>query len=221
MKKIFLLFLITTALFSKDAKVAIGAALGTLYFPDYIGSKNTHVLVLPYPYVRYKSEFLNIDKDGVRTTLFDIKNLMLDVSVGGTLPAQSSNSKVREGMPNLDLTFEFGPKITYKFYQNGVAHLYFELPVRGVFSTGFTFINHQGFISTPQIKYALEYKHFEFRLRSGIVVADKGYNDYFYTVKPEYQTATRPAYNASGGFNGFRNKVSCEYTKGIGTGVHL
>ena len=37
---------------------------------------------------------------------------------------------------------------------------------------------------------------------AGPVFADRAYHDYFYTVAPQYATAARPAYQATGGYSG-------------------
>lgn len=213
MKSFFLLLLLELSLFAKEATLDFGIGLGTILFPDYMGSKSTQSYTLPFPYVIYKSDYLDIDKDGISTTLFDIKDLVLDLSFSGSLPANSEHTKLREDMPNLDLTFEFGPRITYKFFEHGLAHLYFELPIRAVFSTDFQTLGTQGFVTTPQIKYSLEYKHFEFVYRIGALYGDEKYHDYFYEVQKEYETSWRKAYNAKAGYGGFKNKVSLSYTK--------
>lgn len=198
--------------YAKDYSLDLGAALGTITFPSYMGSKTNQNYTLPFPYVIYKSDYLDIDTDGIRTTLFDIKDLVLDLSLGGSLPADSKDLKAREGMPNLDFTFEFGPRITYKFFNHGVANLYFELPARAVYSTDLSNLVPRGYITTPQFKYALEYKNFEFSYRLGALFASEGYNDYFYEVAPQYATSTRQAYDAKGGYDGLKNRLTVTYT---------
>lgn len=213
--KIFLtLFLILIGSMSaEDKKLELGIGTGSLYFPAYKGSKSTQTYTVPFPYIKYKSEYFNIDKEGIRGKLFDIKDLELDISLAGSLPADSDNTKAREGMPNLDLTFEVGPKIIYKLFEGGVAKLHIELPIRAVFATDFKKIRSQGMIMTPQIKYALEYEHLEITLRTGPVFADEQYHSYFYDVEPRYATATREAYDAKGGFNSYKNSISITYKK--------
>ena len=38
-------------------------------------------------------------------------------------------------------------------------------------------------------------------LVGGLILADTRYHQYFYNVAPQYATATRPAYSASGGYS--------------------
>jgi len=138
----------------------LGIAVGSLYYPDYIGSKTNNILNVPLPYIRYHSKFLSIDEDGVNSKLFGIDGLRLDLSLNGSLPA-SSKSSVRKDMPDLDLTGEIGPKLLYNIFSQGVTQLEFELPFRAVLSTDFTSINYVGLVSNPQLKYSLNYTHFE------------------------------------------------------------
>lgn len=184
---------------------------GSIYFPAYIGSRSTQFYTVPFPYVKYSSEHININKEGIAGKLFDSKDFELDLSLGGSLPAD--DTKAREGMPSLDLTFEIGPKLIYKIFEEGVSQLDLELPVRTVFSTDLKNISPQGIIASPQIKYTLEYDHLEVTFRTGPVFADEQYHRYFYEVAPQYATDARKAYETRGGFNSYKNKMSITYEK--------
>ena len=214
MKIIFLLFLlINTSLYSKDYSLEVGVGIASLYYPNYLGSKSIQTITLPIPYLRYKSKYLNIDKNGLNSKLFGINNLRLELSVSGSLPANSNDSKVREDMPDIDSTGEVGFQIIYNIYQHGVALLQFELPIRTVFSTDFNTIKYRGITSTPQLKYSLNYKKVQFTLRSGFILSNKEYNNYFYEVKEKYITPQRIEYKASSGFGGFKNRMGISYKK--------
>lgn len=202
-----------TSVYARDAKLELGIAVASLSYPDYLGSKSTQILSLPIPYLRYRSEYFRIDEDGLSSKLFGIKGLRLDISVNGSLPASSDNNDAREGMPDLDLTGEIGPKIIYNIYEHGVAQLEFELPIRAVLSTDLSTIKYRGITSTPQLKYSLKYSEIEFTLRSGLIFSNQDYNSYFYEVSDEYQTSTREIYKAEAGFGGFRNRVGVSYQK--------
>ena len=215
MKLALTLLLVTSAsIFAKEPKVELGVGVFTLSYPDYIGSKSTQLLTAPFPYLRYRGEFLTIDKDGLRGKLFGINGLRLDLSVSGSLPANSEDSKAREGMQDLDLTGEIGPNLVYNIYEHGVALLEFEFPVRAVFSTDFSYVEYQGIVSTPRLKYSLNYSEFEWTLRTGLMFANEGYRNYFYGVAPKYATPTRAEYTATSGYSGFSSRVGMTYRKG-------
>jgi len=211
---IFLLFLlISTSLYSKDSHLDMGVGIASLYYPSYLGSKSTQTLTLPIPYIRYKGEYLDIDEDGLSGKLFGMDDLRFEMSFSGSLPANSEDSKVREDMPDLDLTSEMGFQIIYNIYEHGVAQLQFEFPIRTVFSTDFTHITYRGVTSTPQLKYSLNYKRVKFTIRSGFIISNRYYNNYFYEVKEKYVTSDRVAYESSSGFGGFKNEIGVSYKK--------
>lgn len=199
---------------ARDDKFELGIGVGYLYYPNYIGSKTIQSLLVPLPYIRYRGDYFRIDEDGVTGKLFGINGLRLDLSVSGSLPASSESSGVREGMPDLDLTGEVGPKIVYNLYEKGVAKLEIEVDLRATLSTDFSSISYVGITSNPQLKYSLNYSEFEWTLRAGIAISDKDYNNYYYGVQKKYVTPTRPLYSAKGGCSGFKNRVGMTYKKG-------
>lgn len=209
----FLVILLHSSLQAQDYRLKLGVGVASLYYPDYIGSRSTQLLTLPIPYIRYKGENFRIDKDGLSSKLLGVNGLKIDLSVSGSLPANSESNGVREGMPNLDLTAEIGLKLVYNLFEKGVSKLEFELPVRAVLSTDFTNIKYRGVVSNPQLRYSLNYNEFEWTFRTGLVFTNQEYNSYYYEVKKEYETSSRNAYDVSGGFSGFKNRVGMTYQK--------
>ena len=209
-----LLFLALTTLYAKEPKLELGAGMAYLSYPNYIGSKTYNFIALPLPYLRYRGDFLTYDKDGLKGKLFGLKELRVELSVAGSLPASSDKGSARDGMDDLDLTGEAGLQLVYKFYEKGLSKLEFELPLRAVLSTDFSKIEYVGLISNPQLKYSLNYSHFEWTFRSGIILGDENYNSHYYGVEQKYITPTRNYYKAKAGFNGWRNRVGVTYKKG-------
>ncbi|MBN2815125.1 MAG: MipA/OmpV family protein [Campylobacterales bacterium] len=198
---------------AQEPHFEFGLGIGSLYYPDYIGTKTTQTLTLPIPYVRYKSEHLNIDEDGVSSKIFGIKRLQLDLSLSGSLPASSSEESPRAGMETLELTGEIGPKILYELYYKGVSRLDFECDIRAALSTDYTSISYRGIVMNPQLKYSLNYKHLEWTLRAGVLFNDADYNNYYYGVSKEYETVQREQYTAEGGYSGTRLRSGLTYKK--------
>ena len=209
-----LVLLIFTSTFAKEPKIELGFGVFTLSYPDYVGSKSTQLITAPFPHIRYRGDFFTIDENGINGKLFGINGLRVDLSVGGSLPANSEDSQAREDMPDLDFTGEIGFKLIYEFYRHGVALLEFEVPLRTVLSTDFSSIEYRGIVSTPQLKYSLNYSNFEWTFRTGIMFANERYHNYFYGVTQEYATPIRAEYTANGGFSGFRNRMGMTYQKG-------
>lgn len=204
-----------SALYAREKPtIELGFGVGSLYYPNYIGSKSIQLINVPLPYVRYRGEFFRIDEDGLTGKLFGIDGLRLDISVSGSLPASSESDGVRKGMPDLDLTGEIGPQFVYQIYAKGVSMLELELPLRATLSTNFSSISYRGLISNPQLKYSLNYSAFEWTFRTGLLFTDKEYNDYYYGVAQEYVTPSREAYETKSGYSGFRGRVGMTYKKG-------
>lgn len=209
------LFLLLLALVKLSAQelVEIGAGVATLSYPDYIGSRSTRFITVPYPYITYKSDKLEISRSGIRTKIFDLNNLEIDLSLGGSLPANSSNNSKREGMEDLELIFEIGPKLIYTLYQTPRNKLLFELPARLVYATDFRSFDSHGYIISPEFIYRHHLKAFYFSLGTAALYGSESYHDYFYQVDPKDVRANRSAYDAKAGFGGFRNKAALNYTK--------
>jgi outer membrane scaffolding protein for murein synthesis (MipA/OmpV family) len=208
-----MLLLIGPLFAREEYKLELGLAMGSLYYPSYMGSKSIQILTAPLPYIRYRGEVVTIDEDGLSSKLFGINGLRLDMSLNGSLPASSDSDGAREGMPNLDLTGEIGPKLVYNLYEKGVALLEFELPIRATLSTDFSSITYRGIVSNPQFKYSLNYSEFEWSLRVGAIFSDSVYNDYYYGVVQKYVTSQRAEYKTQSGFSGLRHRVGMSYKK--------
>ncbi len=84
------------------------------------------------------------------------------------------------------------------------------LPVRAVFASDFTFIDHEGWKAHPQLKIDITDVLGGWSLGAvlGPVFADDNYHAYYYDVKPRYATQSRPAYKAGGGYSGMSIQLS-------------
>ena len=209
-----LLALFSLHLYAKDSKLELGAGIALLDYSDYIGSNSTRTTILPFPYLEYTSDYLSIDKEGLKKHLFYLKDMELNLSIAGSLPANSEDNTARVGMPNLDFTFEVGAKLSYLLYSKNEIKLYFDTALRAAFSTDIKTIAYQGLVLTPEFRCKLEYNKFEITFRSGVIGANEKYHDYFYAVDKKYETPSRTAYNAKGGYSGFRNKAGIIYRDG-------
>ena len=182
-----------------------GLGVGAVAFEDYRGSGSSHVYPLPIPTLWYYGKFLKSDRDGVRGTLFNQDRVELNLSGNATTPV--TNDRERYGMPNLKSTLELGPSLDLHLLRSDDARIKFDLrmPLRAAFMVessprmiGWTF--------TPRfnldIADPLGFAGWNLGLLTGPLFADRRYDDYFYTVAPQYATARRPAYQAVGGYAG-------------------
>lgn len=185
----------------------IGAGFAAIDFPMYRGSDERKSYLLPVPYFVYRGETLQINRERVRGLVFKSDVAELDVSVNGSVPAKGAVA--RQGMPDLDPTLEVGPSLNVHFYRSDDKRTIFDLrmPLRGVIASDFHHVQGVGWLFQPQLDVDfrnIEGSGWNIGLVGGPIYADRRYHQYFYDVAPQYATATRPAYTASGGYSGMQ-----------------
>ena len=90
--------LLANLLISVDAHAAkweLGAGIGGLRAPHYIGADEFHEYVVPAPYFRYESDVLRADRSGVRAVFFESERLAVTLSGSGSLPAATPTTFTR------------------------------------------------------------------------------------------------------------------------------
>jgi len=183
----------------------LGLGLGAVAFEDYRGSATTHAYPLPVPYIIYRGEFLQADRDGVRGKLFNQD--WLEINVSGNLTTPVRNDRERSGMPELHTTLEAGPSFDFHLFKSTDARYKLDLrmPLRAALAVessprwiGGTF--------TPRLNLDIvdpfNRSGWNLGLALGPEFALRRYNEYFYSVAEAYATAARPEYQAGGGYAG-------------------
>lgn len=190
------------------------AGLGgiSLILPDYRGSDETRTYLLPFPYLVYRGEFLKVDREQISGIFFKTDRLQLDMSFDGSAPVESSKNKARQGMPNLDPTFEAGPSVEILLARDKILDYKITLtfPVRAVFSTDFKSVNSVGWNFGTRLnidQYNIGGKGWDFGLSLGPIFGDQAYHTYYYQVDRAFATPERPAYSAQGGYGGFQGSI--------------
>ncbi len=191
-----------------------GLGAGVLNAPHYRGSKTVETIYLPVPYIIYRGDFLKVDREGIRSEIFDSDKLRLDISLAGNIPVPKSNDSARANMPSLDPLVEIGPELEIKFWQttDNDQNIWFKLPYRLVFSVGDPIMEYQGWSISPYVNYRVNWRESSSLTRLNVSVgpiyAGNKYHDYFYTVLPEFVTPQRTEYNADSGYSGSRVTVT-------------
>jgi MipA family protein len=189
----------------------LGIGVAAVRFDNYRGSDKTNTYVLPLPFVAYRGRFLRADRDGARAILFAGRRVVVDVSLGASVPTKSKDDEARRGMPDLAGTFEIGPNLNVELWESSDRKLKLDLrlPVREAITIersphaiGVTFspnlnLDVRGFAGSWNLG-----------MLAGPLFADRRYHRYYYSVAPEFATATRPAYDAPGGYAGWRATVA-------------
>ena len=181
----------------------LGAGGAVVSFPDYRGSNKQRSYFLPVPYVVYRGDVLQVDRDKVRGLLFKTERVELDVSVNGSVPIRSSDNPARHGMPDLDPTLEFGPSLNMLLLQEHRYSLAFKLPLRAVFASDFRSVHSAGYLAHPQFNLDVRPgQGWKLGFVAGPLFGDRRYHDYFYGVAPQFAGQDRPTYSAHGGYSG-------------------
>jgi outer membrane scaffolding protein for murein synthesis (MipA/OmpV family) len=185
----------------------LGLGVAAVRFPDYRGSDQSSTYALPLPFVAYRGRFLRADRDGARAILFADRRVVVDMSLSASVPTKSNHSDTRQGMPDLAGTFEVGPNVNVELWQfdDRCCKLDLRLPLRETITLQ-TAPKAIGVTFSPSLN--LDVRGFAGRwnlgLLAGPLYADRRYHGYFYTVAPEFATASRAAYDAPGGYAGWR-----------------
>ncbi len=199
---------------AEDLKPAVqtwelGLGLGAVSGPDYRGSKEYSHYVAPIPYVIYRGKYIQSDRDGVRGKLFERESIELNLSVGASVTPDSDENKLREGMPELYSTLEFGPALSINLTGDSFREGWFlHLPLRGVVAIGGGDTEYVGWLVHPQVAFRTQIENWNFTFRTGIYYASDDYHDHYYTVANEYATESRPMFEADAGYSGWSNSWS-------------
>jgi len=205
-KQVLLAVTVSTAMLSSALVIAddsrprweVGVAAGAVSLPQYMGSDERYTIVMPLPFVIYRSERLNFDRNGLRAELLDHGRWSIDLSLGAGLPVRNTN-RARAGMPALHFSLQAGPRLNWRFHETETSAWSLRLPWRGVVDVKGKYL---GWVSEPDLQLRMEpTDHIEWRLTAGALFASQRYNDTYYSVAPAYATITRPAYQARGGLH--------------------
>jgi outer membrane protein len=202
-------FLLPNSLFAEEKPLwEVGVGVGMLQMPDYRGSNESRLYFLPYPYLVYRGDILKVDEQRISGQIFKTDRILLDFSGYGAVPVKSSDNSARAGMPDLDPTFELGPSLKIKLWNEKEYKTKIDVtfPVRAFFSTDFSSVRHEGWVFSPRVNFMKDDLISGTGLNLGVSVgpmfADSGYHDYYYTVEDKYAKKSRPAYSAGGGYSG-------------------
>ena len=190
-----------------------GAGVAAFSFPAYRGSDQTNNFLMPVPLFTYHGDFFKADRHGIRGSFFDSDRLDLTVSLALSPPANSSDIKVRDGMPDIEATFEIGPQMDVTFWrsENRARFVKLLMPLRAAITVQGT-PKDIGFVFHPKLNMDITdlpgLPDWNLGMLAGPLFGDKRQNAYYYDVAPQYATAARPAYESKSGYAGMQYLVA-------------
>jgi outer membrane scaffolding protein for murein synthesis (MipA/OmpV family) len=179
----------------------VGLFGGAASTPAYPGSEDRSTRALVLPMVIYRGKVLRADRSGIGARLINTERVELDVGFALSLPARSDDVAARAGMPDLRSLLEFGPRLKVLLAEpTATSRVRLELPLRVPveLKSGF---KRQGLVFEPRVVFEAGDGTGKWQADAnvGAVFGNARLHQYFYGVEPQYATATRPAYEASGG----------------------
>ncbi|MGJ8670687.1 MAG: MipA/OmpV family protein [Oceanococcus sp.] len=197
----------------------LGLGLASINFPAYRGSAVRQTLALPVPSMSFTSPRFQLNRQGARLSLLDFSGIRFRISASGSLPVNSDDVPLREGMPDLDPSFELGPAAIIDLPCPAPWVCVQETLLRGVIASDFKSLSGIGWTLQPRLKILHSHGNnglgqHDWRFTVGPMLASRRYHDYFYSVDTKFVTSTRPEYKANGGFSGWRSSLSYSYQRG-------
>ncbi|MDJ0880667.1 MAG: MipA/OmpV family protein [Gammaproteobacteria bacterium] len=186
------------------AKLEWGIGVSALSMPDYRGSSENQDLIVPFPFIKYRGERLRVD-EGIEGRLFKTPNLLLSISGNGSLPSSEDN-QARQGMEELDASFELGPSLEYRLNQSELSSLWLEIPLRFAYTIDGG-LDSIGRVFHPRLAWrhpAPGKQDWKLRFAAGPLYADDTHHGYYYNVNAQDATPDRPVFTAKGGYSGLR-----------------
>lgn len=187
-----------------------GAFVGGITTPAYPASSDRTGRVLALPYVIYRGDVLRIDRGNVGARVVHTDDFELDVGFAASLPANSQDVAVRNGMDDLGTLIEFGPRMRATVARPAPgSRIRFDLPLRTVIEVN-NGIRNQGFAMEPELTFEVRDFYDGWRLSTGasLVIGDSRLQNYFYGVPAAVVTPARPAFEAQAGLLATRLSVS-------------
>ena len=199
----------------------VGVVGGAVSTPAYPGARERTSRALALPFLIYRGEVVRADQSGVNARLFNSDRVELDVGLAASLPSRSSDVPERQGMADLGTLLEFGPRIKWRVAQlSPNSALRIDLPVRAVIEVRGG-VRTQGWTTEPRIVYEMRGPQGRWTMdaQAGLVAGDRKINGYFYDVRPDQATLTRPAYEARSGL--LLTRVGASASRLIGDDVRV
>ncbi len=186
----------------------VGAGLSLVDVPHYAGSEQSQIYALPFPYIKYESKNVSLNRDGLKRYLLKSDNWDLDLSFSGTIPVDSDKNRARAGMPDLDWVGLAGPAFNYRIFRDQNHQLKLIAPLRLGLATDFQQFDFVGWDFAPSLQWRYQIDRqgsvWNTIASFGVEYGSRDYNDYYYSVAPEFQTESRNAYQASSGYGGYK-----------------
>lgn len=201
-----------------------GLGVAAAHLRDYPGSSHASTFALPLPWFIWRSERAEIGREGGRSTIYRSRMHDIEFTLAANPPANIDDNPERAGMEELDAVLEPGLRARWRFPMAHGWRFGVQLPVRYAFAVDDRLRSEGlGLHAEPGIsldKTLMPGWNWSLSVAAGF--SEAGYADYYYGVSAAEATASRPAYNASGGYAGWLANTRIGWRRGdLTTGVFI
>ena len=191
-------------------RLEIGVAAAGIQTAAYPSSSVNIKRVFAAPWLIYRSEKLEVKDGGVKLIAYQNDRLTIDLGISGSLSADTSETPIREGMPDIDFIFELGPRFDFKLSDNVNGNwrnrFNWVSAYRFALSTDFGNLDYRGPVASTGLVYrsdSLIKKGLGFNVALRATWAGNQLQDYFYGVDEEFVIEdVRPEFDANPGLLG-------------------
>ncbi len=195
-----------------------GLAAASVQVAAYPSSSVTSERYFLAPWFVYRSDNVQVKDGGIKLIAYESEKLTIDLGLGGSLNADTSETPLRDGMPDIDYLLELGPRFNVRLMDNTNTHgrnrLNWITAYRFALSTDFKRLDYRGPVLNTELSFrrsGLANNKLSFQASIGSTWVGNQLMDYFFSVAPEFETADRPQYNANGGFLGLDLSAGFQY----------
>jgi len=206
--------------FGSEAKPQIewglgGAAINSSAYPSSsVNIQRQFVL----PWFIYRGDSVQVKDGGIKLIAYESDRLLIDLGLGGSLNADTSETPIRDGMPDIDFLFELGPQFNFSISdhqrKNWRNRVNWVSAYRFALSTDLRRLDYRGPVATTELRYrkdSLTNNKVSFEAELEATWAGNGLMDYFFAVDPEFETDTRPQFSANAGYLGLDLSLGLQY----------
>jgi MipA family protein len=191
----------------------LGLGAAALSMPHYRGSDQRFAAVLPLPYLVYRGEWLNADREGTRLRMLGDDSLKLDLGVGASPPTRSRDNRARQGLADLPPTVELGPRLSLHLLRDAHWDLALRLPLLGTLTLQRD-PQWLGWSAAPALNLDWQRGAWSVGGYAGPLWQSQRLHAHYYSVPASAATAERPAYDAAGGYAGWRAVAGLSHREG-------
>lgn len=170
------------------------------------------------PWFIYRSDKVQVKDGGVKLIAYQSDKITIDLGIGGSLSADTSETPLRDGMPDIDYLLELGPRFDVPLRDSSDAYwrnrINWVSSYRFALSTDFKRLDFRGPVLTTELLYrkdGIKNSNLSFDLSVSSTWLGDPLMDYFFAVNEQYATDERPQFNAQSGFLGIEVSAGVQF----------